>query len=67
MTHKISPIQEFAAKAALGKEGLDRLKSGLCPFCGTSIHLDQFRDRQSLDEYIQSGLCQACQDDVFTG
>ena len=33
--------------------------------CGALIELDSFRDARSLHEFSISGLCQACQDDMF--
>ena len=41
-------------------------KPGKCPFCKIEIKGKQFRDLLSLKEYYISGLCQDCQDGVFT-
>jgi hypothetical protein len=41
-------------------------KSGKCPFCKKEIKGKEFRDLLSLKEYGISGLCQDCQDEVFT-
>ena len=35
-----------------------------CPTCGGPI--DKFRDELSQREYRISGMCQVCQDEVFT-
>ncbi|KKR36000.1 MAG: hypothetical protein UT69_C0037G0009 [Candidatus Yanofskybacteria bacterium GW2011_GWE1_40_10] len=51
---------------ALGfTEELGQIKLGNCPFCRKPIHPDSFRDMLSAMEFQISGLCQACQDEVF--
>ena len=39
---------------------------GLCPMCQSPITEDEFRDDLSRREYSISGMCQKCQDIVFT-
>lgn len=39
---------------------------GLCPMCQSPIGENEFRDDLSKREYSISGLCQACQDEIFT-
>lgn len=39
--------------------------NGVCPFCGHTISMTEFRDEVSRREYEISGLCQKCQDEVF--
>ena len=39
---------------------------GLCPECHNPIGESEFRDDLSKKEYTISGLCQACQDAIFT-
>lgn len=36
-----------------------------CPFCFHDINISRFRDKLSIKEYKQSGLCQDCQDKIF--
>lgn len=38
---------------------------GKCPFCEKEITEGEFRDALGKKEYMISGLCQACQDDMF--
>jgi hypothetical protein len=44
----------------------ERVTRGLCPFCLKKVDLASFESPLSLEEYEQSGLCQECQDLVFT-
>lgn len=48
----------FGRSAILAKAGSQ------CVSCGKAA--DQFRDKLSEKEYGISGLCQACQDEIFT-
>lgn len=41
------------------------ISQGLCPICGRKIKESEFRDEKSRREYLISGLCQACQDEIF--
>jgi len=45
---------------------MDNVNSNKCPFCGKKINFDDFEDELSLKEFIQSGICQHCQNDVFS-
>jgi hypothetical protein len=36
-----------------------------CPLCECDIIMSDFRDNLSIREYKISGLCQACQDEIF--
>jgi hypothetical protein len=42
------------------------VEQGQCPLCYRSIEMDKFRDELSKKEFEISGLCQQCQDEVFT-
>lgn len=46
---------------------LAAVKAGLCPFCRKPINADDFKDSLSLKEFYISGLCMACQNEVFGG
>lgn len=48
----------------LAPEYLAKVDQKLCPVCNQPIN--GFRDAQSEREYNISGLCQSCQDDMFT-
>jgi len=38
----------------------------ICPFCGIAINPGDFRDPISLRESEISGLCQTCQDEMWS-
>ena len=40
------------------------IKEGKCPLCKQSV--GHFKDQLSEKEYLISGMCQACQDKVFS-
>ena len=40
-------------------------QNGQCPFCGTQINENEFKDELSYKEFKISGLCQKCQDEMF--
>ena len=50
--------------AGFGKE-MDAVETGICPTCKKDIDRKGFKDARSLREYFISGLCQACQDEVW--
>ena len=52
-------------KAGFKKE-VERFESGVCPFCKRDITENEFKDEKSLREYRISGLCQRCQDKMFS-
>ena len=56
---------------AVFPEELELIDAGKCPSCRMPPWIDQFgnlvfKDKLSLEEYKISGLCQDCQDAVFT-
>ena len=42
------------------------IECGLCPVCENSIENSEFRDKKSVKEYSVSGMCQHCQDIMFS-
>ena len=62
---KLTSLKVIAAEAAFGPEAGKRLETGCCPSCGKQLAQDSFRDETSRRESVISGLCQACQDEVF--
>ena len=44
---------------------VEMVEGGICLFCGVDIDPDEFRDESSFEEWMISGLCQDCQDDLF--
>ena len=61
---KDRPFTKWAAKALYGKKGSSNLKKGACVTCGSTDQ--QFRDALSKKEWGISGMCQNCQDKVFS-
>jgi len=58
--------KDLMRKAGFGKE-VDDVEAGNCPLCKKVIHPNsEFRDELSLREYRISGMCQECQDGVFS-
>ena len=45
---------------------VDTVEMGFCPICDNPISLDEFEDRASLKEYEISGMCQNCQNKMFS-
>jgi pyrimidine operon attenuation protein/uracil phosphoribosyltransferase len=45
---------------------LERIENHQCPLCGIVIDVTKFRDDLSKREYKISGLCQKCQDYIFS-
>jgi hypothetical protein len=44
----------------------EALKTSLCVYCMKDANEDAFRDALSLKEFGISGMCQCCQDDIFS-
>jgi hypothetical protein len=40
--------------------------SGCCPFCKKQVDPAEFKDELSIREFRISGLCQNCQDGLFS-
>lgn len=51
--------------AMFGRSRTDSIRQDVCVTCGQDAGL--FRDGLSRREYTISGMCQACQDEVFGG
>lgn len=56
--------KEILKKLGFKKE-VEEVDKGKCPMCGVSIIYEGFRDLESFQEYLISGLCQKCQDKIF--
>lgn len=63
---KASKIEELLEIIA-GRSTAIRADKCLAPPIGCGKEATGFRDRLSVKEYIISGLCQECQDEVFGG
>ena len=58
-------MNEEIMRAAGYAAEVDAVKRGECPFCHVVVDPNTFKDKESKDEWIISGLCQACQDLVY--
>lgn len=56
--------KELMIKAGF-KEQVEKVDNCVCPFCSNKINFEDFKDALSKKEYGISGLCQACQDEIF--
>jgi len=45
---------------------LERVAEGRCPFCNKVVTTESFRDKLSKREWEISGICQTCQDDLWS-
>lgn len=52
------------AKAVFGRTRSEALASQTCVMCGKAA--SEFRDEESRREYAISGICQECQDTLFS-
>lgn len=48
------------------EDEVNDVDSGRCPFCKLTVRSTDFTDDLSLKEFQLSGLCQECQDEVFS-
>lgn len=53
-------------KAAGFKEEVKLVEEKKCPFCKKPIVMSDFKDESSAREYGISGLCQKCQEEMFS-
>jgi len=60
----IEGILEDVGKIAYGRSRVKSIKTNICVVCGKPA--SRFRDELSRKEFTISGLCQGCQDKVFT-
>jgi hypothetical protein len=56
--------KDIMRKLGFGKQ-VDRVEKGLCPFCNIPVNENDFVDTLSRKEFKISGLCTACQDNIF--
>jgi len=57
--------KEIMRAAGFGAE-VDAVEAGNCPTCGKSICPEDFRGEIDRQEFRISGMCQSCQDVVFS-
>jgi len=60
--------EDIMRQAGLGKQ-VDMVKKGICPTCGKKDAKSTLRTEEyaSVAEFNISGMCQQCQDEVFSG
>ena len=66
MTNKSDEMMEFLdslTKSTKGRSLTESWKRGMCVWCGGPA--TEFKDVLSEKEYLVSGFCQVCQDEVF--
>lgn len=59
-------MNEKIMKAAGFEKEVKEVKEGICPFCKKKVDEKDFVDFISKREFEISGLCQACQDKMFS-
>ena len=59
-------MNEDIMKAMGFGKAVAAVKEGICPFCHQLVDINSFRDDLSRKEYKISGLCQKCQDEMFS-
>lgn len=63
--HVIAQMNDdIMTKLGYGKQ-VEAKNNGICPQCNAKVDPASFRDEVSAREFKISGLCQACQDEVF--
>lgn len=58
-----APFIDELLTSFTGKSRITSIQNHQCMTCNKPVN--QFRDQLSLKEYTISGMCQACQDEVF--
>ena len=62
-TYKAPAIEQFLNDMS-GKNRVETIKRAECVICDGPA--TEFKDQKSIQEYNISGMCQACQDSVFS-
>ena len=61
--HNERPEREIISFTRSELEGYVPNRIVKCILCGSAI--EEFRDQLSVREFVISGMCQKCQDDIF--
>ena len=56
---------DLMRNAGFGRE-VNRKNAGYCPLCTKPINMEDFKDALSKKEFTISGMCQTCQDSIFS-
>lgn len=57
--------RDILEKLGYGKE-MENIENRQCPLCSEKIDTKDFKNDLSLKEFTISGMCQKCQDKIFT-
>jgi hypothetical protein len=57
--------REILERLGFTKE-MQLVENRQCPLCEVTINVNDFKDELSVKEFIISGMCQKCQDSIFT-
>lgn len=57
-------MNEEITKIFFPKE-VELVKDGKCPGCKQPININEFRDVKSKKDYLITGMCQKCQDEIY--
>jgi hypothetical protein len=61
-----APELEQAISAIFGINRKESIERKQCAICSSEVELDSFKDEISLKEFHISGMCQTCQDGIFS-
>ena len=61
-----APELEQAISAVFGINRKESIERKQCAICSSEVELDSFKDEISLKEFHISGMCQPCQDKIFS-
>ncbi len=66
VTSEKAPELEQAISAIFGINRKESIERKQCAICSSEVELDSFKDEISLKEFHISGMCQTCQDGIFS-
>ena len=61
-----APELEQAISAIFGINRKESIERKQCAICSSEVELDSFKDEISLKEFHISGMCQPCQNKIFS-
>ncbi len=62
---QMQEVVDQVFKASFGRTIGEAQGQAICTFCGSPVVVEDFVDDVSFREWQISGLCQACQDEIF--
>lgn len=57
-------VMDDLTESMYGMKRTDAIRNNICPICKGKA--DKFKDELSRKEHAISGLCQKCQDEIFS-